>query len=84
MEMSNDFFKNIMEMSNDFLKNIIGLLKTARCPNGGCDNNGIIMASTMGVNGLEESVQEQCQWCWERESVIDIIEEKVKVGNFFN
>lgn len=58
---------------NALLASAIGLLRIARCPNcegegwyvrevGGCDSDG--------ENDTRECVQEQCQWCYEREGLL--------------
>ena len=55
------------------LASAIGLLRIARCPDckgegwyvrevGGCDSDG--------ENDTRECVQEQCQWCYEREGLL--------------
>ena len=59
--------------SNPLLASAIGLLRIARCPDcegegwyvrevGGCDSDG--------ENDTRECVQEQCQWCYEREGLL--------------
>lgn len=59
--------------SNPLLASAIGLLRIARCPDcegegwyvrevGGCDSDG--------ENDTRECIQEQCQWCWERDRVL--------------
>jgi len=74
-------FKNELEM-NKFLQQyadeqigpIIMMLKAARCPNGGCDNNGTITTAVIGKDGWPEPAPEQCQWCYNRELFIEEFE----------
>ena len=42
------------------------LLKIARCPNIGCDNNGTLIV-TRGLDGETYPESEECEWCFNRD-----------------
>jgi hypothetical protein len=55
------------------LASAIGLLAVAKCPN--CDDCGFTVREIGGCdmdgeNDSRECMQEQCQWCYEREMIV--------------
>jgi len=64
--------------SCDRSSNLVALLRSARCPNGRCDNNGTITVYLGEGMGVE---QEQCQWCYERDAAIRSTDETPAAQN---
>jgi len=49
------------------LTDAVGLIEVVRCPNNACNNAGVL------TNALADV--EQCQWCWERDRLLEAARE---------
>ena len=60
---------------------VIELLKQSRCPDTSCDNYGTLTIAVRGQDGWPEPEPAQCQWCYDREAVIEEYEKFINQNN---
>ncbi len=59
------------------LLEVAELLRMAKCPDGNCNGNGSTWFTSMSPLGEPEQIQQQCQWCDEKQSTLTNLDAKL-------